>query len=153
MPRGFLSLNWQVSGYCRNQSTMIDRLRDAPFVVALFETVDVTTGDDQVVAAAVLVLDEVIGLKVRFASRRSRRRATVNPGTVDTPMIDNDTILGAFMPELEHPTRDDAAKPDSGFVRINALSMSMFPSKCWVRGMADSISLATSMKPSAGCSP
>jgi SDR family mycofactocin-dependent oxidoreductase len=46
---------------------------------------------------------------------------TVNPGTVDTPMIDNDTILGAFMPELEHPTRDDAAKPDSGFVRINAL--------------------------------
>src|SRR6201987_3393921 len=34
-------------------------LRDAPFVVALFETVDVTTGDDQVAAAAVLVLDEV----------------------------------------------------------------------------------------------
>jgi (+)-trans-carveol dehydrogenase len=46
---------------------------------------------------------------------------TVNPGTVDTPMIDNDTILGAFMPELEHPTRDDAVKPDSAFVRINAL--------------------------------
>jgi (-)-trans-carveol dehydrogenase len=36
-------------------------------------------------------------------------------------MIDNDTILRAFMPELERPTRDDAAKPDSGFVRINAL--------------------------------
>ena len=46
---------------------------------------------------------------------------TVNPATVDTPMIDNDTILGAFMPELERPTRDDAAKPDSAFVRINAL--------------------------------
>jgi NAD(P)-dependent dehydrogenase (short-subunit alcohol dehydrogenase family) len=46
---------------------------------------------------------------------------TVNPATVDTPMIDNDTILGAFMPELEHPTRDDAIKPNSAFVRINAL--------------------------------
>jgi NAD(P)-dependent dehydrogenase (short-subunit alcohol dehydrogenase family) len=46
---------------------------------------------------------------------------TVNPATVDTPMIDNDTILGAFMPQLDHPTREDAAKPDSAFVRINAL--------------------------------
>jgi (+)-trans-carveol dehydrogenase len=46
---------------------------------------------------------------------------TVNPATVDTPMIDNDAILGAFMPELEDPTRDDAVKPDSAFVRINAL--------------------------------
>ena len=46
---------------------------------------------------------------------------TVNPAAVDTPMIDNDTIRRAFMPELDHPTRDDAAKTDSGFMRINAL--------------------------------
>ena len=46
---------------------------------------------------------------------------TVNPAAVDTPMIDNDTIRRAFMPELDHPTRDDAAKADSGFMRINAL--------------------------------
>jgi (+)-trans-carveol dehydrogenase len=52
---------------------------------------------------------------------QSIRVNTVNPGTVDTPMIDNDAVLGAFMPELEHPTREDAAKPDSAFVRINAL--------------------------------
>jgi (+)-trans-carveol dehydrogenase len=52
---------------------------------------------------------------------QSIRVNTVNPATVDTPMIDNDTVLGAFMPELEHPTREDAAKPDSAFVRINAL--------------------------------
>ncbi|GAA4537121.1 mycofactocin-coupled SDR family oxidoreductase [Pseudonocardia xishanensis] len=46
---------------------------------------------------------------------------SVNPGNVDTPMIDNDGTRRLFMPGLEHPTRADARKPDSPYVVGNAI--------------------------------
>jgi (+)-trans-carveol dehydrogenase len=46
---------------------------------------------------------------------------SVNPGNVDTAMIDNETTRRLFMPELEHPTKQDAEKPDSAYVRVNAI--------------------------------
>jgi (+)-trans-carveol dehydrogenase len=46
---------------------------------------------------------------------------SVNPGNVDTPMIDNEITRRLFLPHLEHPTRADAEKPDSGYVLVNAL--------------------------------
>jgi len=46
---------------------------------------------------------------------------TINPGNVDTPMIDNDVTRRLFMPHLENPTRQDAEKPDSAYVRVNAI--------------------------------
>jgi (-)-trans-carveol dehydrogenase len=46
---------------------------------------------------------------------------TLNPGNVDTPMIDNDVTRRLFIPDLENPTRADAEKPDSAYVRVNAI--------------------------------
>ena len=46
---------------------------------------------------------------------------SVNPGNVDTPMIDNETTRRLFMPHLANPTKDDAAKPDSAYVQVNAI--------------------------------
>jgi len=43
---------------------------------------------------------------------------TVNPTTVDTPMVNNDAIFRLFRPDLENPTRDDAAE---ALVGLNAL--------------------------------
>ena len=45
----------------------------------------------------------------------------VNPGNVDTPMIDNEVTRRLFLPHLEHPTREDAEKPDSTYVAVNVL--------------------------------
>jgi SDR family mycofactocin-dependent oxidoreductase len=45
----------------------------------------------------------------------------IGPGNVDTPMIDNDVTRRLFMPHLEQPTREDAEKPDSRYVAVNAL--------------------------------
>jgi NAD(P)-dependent dehydrogenase (short-subunit alcohol dehydrogenase family) len=46
---------------------------------------------------------------------------SVCPGSVDTPMIDNETTRRLFLPDLEHPTKADAEKPDSGYIRVNAI--------------------------------
>ncbi|MFF5991270.1 mycofactocin-coupled SDR family oxidoreductase [Prauserella flavalba] len=35
---------------------------------------------------------------------------SVNPGTVNTPMAMNDTLLKMFIPDVENPTEEDAAK-------------------------------------------
>jgi len=43
---------------------------------------------------------------------------TVNPTTVDTPMVNNDAIFRLFRPDLENPTRDDAAE---ALIGLNAL--------------------------------
>jgi (-)-trans-carveol dehydrogenase len=40
---------------------------------------------------------------------------------VDTPMIDNEVTRRLFLPHLEHPTREDAEKPDSTYVAVNVL--------------------------------
>ncbi|GAA4537119.1 mycofactocin-coupled SDR family oxidoreductase [Pseudonocardia xishanensis] len=45
----------------------------------------------------------------------------INPGNVDTPMIDNDVTRRLFMPQLENPTRADAEKPNSNYVAVNVL--------------------------------
>jgi SDR family mycofactocin-dependent oxidoreductase len=45
----------------------------------------------------------------------------IGPGNVDTPMIDNDITRRLFLPHLEQPTREDAEKPDSAYVAVNAL--------------------------------
>jgi len=45
----------------------------------------------------------------------------VNPGNVDTPMIDNEVTRRLFLPHLDHPTREDAEKPDSTYVAVNVL--------------------------------
>jgi SDR family mycofactocin-dependent oxidoreductase len=45
----------------------------------------------------------------------------IGPGNVDTPMIDNDVTRRLFLPHLEQPTREDAEKPDSAYVAVNAL--------------------------------
>jgi NAD(P)-dependent dehydrogenase (short-subunit alcohol dehydrogenase family) len=37
----------------------------------------------------------------------------VCPGNVDTPMLQNEPCWRMFMPELEHPTREDAELPES----------------------------------------
>jgi SDR family mycofactocin-dependent oxidoreductase len=43
---------------------------------------------------------------------------TVNPTSVNTPMIHNDAIYRLFRPDLENPTRDDVGE---GFMGLNAL--------------------------------
>lgn len=40
---------------------------------------------------------------------------TVNPTTCDTPMMDNDATRGMFRPDLEHPTRAEAAESMSAY--------------------------------------
>ena len=46
---------------------------------------------------------------------------SVNPGNVDTAMIDNEFTRRLFLPELEHPTKADAEKHESAYVRMNAI--------------------------------
>ena len=46
---------------------------------------------------------------------------SVNPGNVDTAMIDNEFTRKLFLPELEHPTKADAEKHESAYVRMNAI--------------------------------
>lgn len=46
---------------------------------------------------------------------------TVNPTNVDTPMIDNDTVRRAFLPDRPNPTKQDAFEPGSAYIRTNAL--------------------------------
>jgi NAD(P)-dependent dehydrogenase (short-subunit alcohol dehydrogenase family) len=43
---------------------------------------------------------------------------TVNPTTVDTPMIMSDAFFGLIRPDLEHPGRDDMG---DAFMGLNAL--------------------------------
>jgi SDR family mycofactocin-dependent oxidoreductase len=43
---------------------------------------------------------------------------TVNPTTVNTPMVQNDSMYHLFRPDLDHPTREDTAE---AFTALNAL--------------------------------
>jgi SDR family mycofactocin-dependent oxidoreductase len=66
----------------------------------------------------------LIGLMRTLARELGPKFIRVNaicPGNVDTPMIANEAVMRLFMPHLEHPTREDAMKPDSNYVAINAL--------------------------------
>jgi (+)-trans-carveol dehydrogenase len=49
---------------------------------------------------------------------RSIRVNTINPGTVNTPMIQNEMTYQLFRPDLENPSRDDAMEVFAG---LNAL--------------------------------
>jgi (+)-trans-carveol dehydrogenase len=49
---------------------------------------------------------------------RSIRVNTINPGTVNTPMIQNEMTYRLFRPDLENPSRDDAME---AFAGLNAL--------------------------------
>jgi NAD(P)-dependent dehydrogenase (short-subunit alcohol dehydrogenase family) len=42
----------------------------------------------------------------------------IAPGNVDTPMIQNDAVRKLMRPDLEHPTREDAAK---AFQRLHVI--------------------------------
>ncbi len=66
----------------------------------------------------------VVGLAKTLAQEVGPEFIRVNcigPGNVDTPMIDNEVTRRLFMPHLEHPTREDAEKPDSAYAAVNAL--------------------------------
>ena len=66
----------------------------------------------------------VLGLMKTLALELGHHSIRVNsvlPGTVDTPMIQNDTFYKLFMPHLERPTRDDAEVPDSNYYAANIL--------------------------------
>jgi SDR family mycofactocin-dependent oxidoreductase len=48
---------------------------------------------------------------------------TVNPTNVNTPMIQNEFVWRMFMPDLEHPTQEDAEKPGSPFRALHVLDI------------------------------
>ena len=63
----------------------------------------------------------VVGLMralVNEVSEHSIRVNTVHPTSVDTDMIQNDTLYRVFRPDLENPTREDFAE---SFQTLNAL--------------------------------
>ena len=66
----------------------------------------------------------IVGMTKSLAAELGPERIRVNavcPTNVDTPMVQNEFIMKLFMPELEHPTREDAEQPDSAYVAANAI--------------------------------
>lgn len=66
----------------------------------------------------------IVGMTKTLAAELGPERIRVNavcPTNVDTPMVQNEFIMKLFMPDLEHPTRADAEKPDSAYVAANAI--------------------------------
>lgn len=66
----------------------------------------------------------VVGMTKTLAAELGPERIRVNavcPTNVDTPMVDNEFIMRLFMPDLEHPTRADAERPDSPYVAANTI--------------------------------
>jgi SDR family mycofactocin-dependent oxidoreductase len=66
----------------------------------------------------------VVGMTKSLATELGPEYIRVNavcPTNVDTPMVQNEFIMKLFMPELEHPTREDAEKPDSAYRAANAI--------------------------------
>lgn len=52
----------------------------------------------------------LVGALANELGPHSIRVNSVNPGTVDTEMALNDRLLRNYFPDLEHPTKDDAAR-------------------------------------------
>lgn len=66
----------------------------------------------------------IVGMTKTLAAELGPEHIRVNavcPTNVDTPMVDNEFIMRLFMPDLEHPTRADAEKPDSPYVSANTI--------------------------------
>ena len=66
----------------------------------------------------------IVGMTKTLAAELGPERIRVNavcPTNVDTPMVDNEFIMRLFMPDLEHPTRADAERPDSPYVAANTI--------------------------------
>lgn len=66
----------------------------------------------------------VVGMTKTLAAELGPENIRVNavcPTNVDTPMVQNEFIMKLFMPELEHPTREDAEKPDSAYRAANSI--------------------------------
>lgn len=65
----------------------------------------------------------IIGLVKSLAREVADRGITVNavcPTTVDTTMIQNESAYRLFLPDIEHPTRDEAA---AAFQTLNAIPL------------------------------
>jgi (+)-trans-carveol dehydrogenase len=69
------------------------------------------------VAAKTGVIGLMRALAVELAADRIRVN-TVNPSIVDTPMVQNEAIYKLFMPQLDAPTREEAAK---AFATLNPM--------------------------------
>ncbi|SHK03272.1 (+)-trans-carveol dehydrogenase [Pseudonocardia thermophila] len=66
----------------------------------------------------------VVGLMRNLAVElgpESIRVNTVNPSTVDSPMVQNPWAWRLFMPDLENPTAEDAVAPDGPHQSLNVL--------------------------------
>ena len=72
----------------------------------------------------VTVKHGLVGMAKTLAAELGPERIRVNavcPGNIDTPMIQNDFIRGVFMPDVERPSREDAAQPGSPFYDANVI--------------------------------
>ena len=66
----------------------------------------------------------LVGMTKALAAELGPERIRVNliaPGNVDTPMVVNEATMSLILPEIEHPTREDAEREGSPFYDTQAL--------------------------------
>jgi (+)-trans-carveol dehydrogenase len=66
----------------------------------------------------------IVGLTKTLALELGPENIRVNalcPTNVDTPMVQNESIMKLFLPDIETPTRADAERPGSPYIEANAI--------------------------------